>query len=321
MILLGILLLFTLGVFLSALFSGSETGFYRVTRMRLLLDGMDGDRTSTFLLSLSNHPAMYVATTLIGNNVANYVTSLAIVMAAQRLFLGSQVAELLAPMILSPLVFVYCELLPKQLFFYAPNSLLRRSGLLIFLFTILFAPISAVLWVLGRVLESILGQTPLRLRRSLAREELRQLISEGQEAGILKSVQQDLAQNLFVAASQPITRFTTPVTRIPSIPLGANKTEALRLARRQGSSVLPVREKDSAKIIGYARVIDLLLNPEPVVVDTKPILRIPSSHSHIKALILMQSERAEMACVEDERGNTVGLLMAIDLTNTMFGAG
>ena len=59
MILLGILLLFTLGVFLSALFSGSETGFYRVTRMRLLLDGMDGDRTSTFLLSLSNHPAMW----------------------------------------------------------------------------------------------------------------------------------------------------------------------------------------------------------------------------------------------------------------------
>ena len=167
MILLGILMLLTLGVFLSALFSGSETGFYRVTRMRLLLDGMAGDRTSTYLLSLTNHPALFVATTLIGNNVANYMTSLAIVMIAQRLFLGSQVAELLAPMVLSPLVFVYCELLPKQLFFYAPNSLLRRSGVLILSFTILFAPISAVLWVLGRLLESILGQTPLRLRRSL----------------------------------------------------------------------------------------------------------------------------------------------------------
>ena len=48
MIILAILMLFALGVFLSALFSGSETGFYRVTRMRLLLDGMEGDRTSTY---------------------------------------------------------------------------------------------------------------------------------------------------------------------------------------------------------------------------------------------------------------------------------
>ncbi len=94
---LVILLLFALGVFLSALFSGTETGFYRVTRMRLLLDGMDGDRTSTFLLRLTNHPALFVATTLIGNNVANYMTSLAIVLATQHLFRQSQLAELLAP--------------------------------------------------------------------------------------------------------------------------------------------------------------------------------------------------------------------------------
>jgi CBS domain containing-hemolysin-like protein len=320
MITLAILILLALGVFLSALFSGSETGFYRVTRMRLLLDGMDGDRTSTYLLALTNHPALFVATTLIGNNVANYMTSLAIVMAAQRIFLGSTLAELLAPMILSPLVFVYCELLPKQLFFYAPNSLLRRSGPLILLFTILFTPISALLWGLGRVLESVLGQTPLRLRRSLAREELQQLISEGEDAGVLKSVQQDLAQNLFVAAAQPITRFTRPAARVPAISLGASKTEALRLARRHNCSVLPVREKGGTQIIGYSRVIDLLLSPAAIVSKTTPIMRIPHTHTHIKALILMQSERAELACVEDQHGKTVGLLLATDLTKAVFGS-
>ena len=35
--------LFFVGLLLSAFFSGSETGFYRVTRMRLLLDGLAGD--------------------------------------------------------------------------------------------------------------------------------------------------------------------------------------------------------------------------------------------------------------------------------------
>ncbi len=200
-----------------------------------------------------------------------------------------------------------------------PTSLLRRSGPLILLFAVLFAPISAVLWSLGWLLEKLLGQTPLRLRRSLAREELRQLISEGREAGILQSAQQDLAQNLFVAASQPITRFTTPLARLPSVPVGAGKAEALKLARRQDSPFLPVREKDSPKIIGYVHVIDLQLDPAATVHKMTPILRIPSSDSHIKALILMQSERAALACVEDQRGETIGLLRASDLTGAMFG--
>jgi Mg2+/Co2+ transporter CorB len=77
-----------LGVLLSAFFSGSETGFYRVARVRLVLDGMGGDTLSRFLLFLTNHPALFVATTLIGNNIANYLVSLAVVIFAQQLFTG-----------------------------------------------------------------------------------------------------------------------------------------------------------------------------------------------------------------------------------------
>ncbi len=162
-----VLLLLALGMFLSAFFSGSETGFYRVTRVRLLLDGLDGDLVSRMLLRLTNHPALFVATTLIGNNVANYLTSLGIVLAAHLLFAHSQLAETVAPLALSPLVFVYGELLPKQLFFYSPNRLLRRSGPLLLFFTVLFAPVAAVLWVLGWLLEHVVGQTPLRVKLAL----------------------------------------------------------------------------------------------------------------------------------------------------------
>ena len=71
--------LFVVGMLLSALFSGSETGFYRVSRVRLLIDALSGDRTAKWLLWASNNPAAFVATALVGNNVANYLTSRAIV--------------------------------------------------------------------------------------------------------------------------------------------------------------------------------------------------------------------------------------------------
>ena len=65
--------LFVVGMLLSAFFSGAETGFYRVTRVRLVLDAMGGDWIASRLLSLTNNPTLFVATTLIGNNLANYL--------------------------------------------------------------------------------------------------------------------------------------------------------------------------------------------------------------------------------------------------------
>ena len=72
------------GMLLSAFFSGSETGFYRATRLRLVLDAMAGDRVARGLLFLTNHPALFVATALVGNTVASYMISLATVIAIDR---------------------------------------------------------------------------------------------------------------------------------------------------------------------------------------------------------------------------------------------
>ena len=145
------LMVFLVGLFLSAFFSGSETGFYRATRVRVALDGLSGDLVSRVLLWLTNNPTLFVATALVGNNVANYLTSLAIVMASQRLFGNDpSVADLIAPVIMAPIVFIYGELLPKNLYFHAPNRLLRRGGLLFVVFGVLCAPIVALLWLMGR---------------------------------------------------------------------------------------------------------------------------------------------------------------------------
>ena len=79
-------LLFLVGLFLSAFFSGTETGLYRVSRTRLVLDGLSGSRAARGIVWLLNHPAIFVATALVGNNLANYLTSLAVVMAGAAWF-------------------------------------------------------------------------------------------------------------------------------------------------------------------------------------------------------------------------------------------
>lgn len=301
--------LFLIGVFLSAFFSGSETGFYRITRTRLVIQGMGGDWFSRALLWLTNNPSLFVATTLIGNNAANYITSLAIVLGAQ-LLLGEEmlVAELVAPILIAPWLFVYGELLPKRLFFEAPNMLLRRAAPLFLLFAIIFSPLAGLLWSLGRGLERLIGQSPEKVQLALARKELQQILREGQDAGILQPSQRELAQNVFSVAAQPATSFMTSIARMPTILEGTRKTEAIRVARRNHATFLAVRDRVTRELIGYLRTIDLYLEQSKELPAPRTFMEVDEQETHSGALLKMQAERETIAKVVNHQKESLGLL-------------
>ena len=314
----GLIMLLLVGVALSAFFSGSETGFYRVTRVRLLLDTLDGDWISKWLLMLTQRPALFVATTLIGNNLANYVTSLAVVLMTKQIAQSDAgTAELLATVLFSPVVFVYGELLPKYLFFNAPNRLLRKAGPLFLGFALLFLPLACLLWALGRALQSLLGETPLKARSVLARKEIEEVLQEGQEAGILKPMQQRLAQNLLAVADHPISRFCVPTAKVVSADADATRAQLIQLASRNAVNVLVIRNRQDRKLTGYVRAVDLSLT---VGSDRLPIRPLGSTRSGVKvidALINLQSRQQDLAEVVDDAGKSVGLLFADDLANLL----
>jgi putative hemolysin len=314
-----IVLLLLVGIFLSAFYSGNETGFYRVSRVRLVLDGLGGNLVSRGLLWLTNNPSLFVGTTLVGNNVANYLTSLAIVLGTRELFhRDAEWAELIAPVVLSPLVFIYGELLPKNMFYYAPNRMLHRGAPLFFLSTVLFAPISALLWLLGRALQSLLGEAPVTVQLMLARKELQQVLREGQDVGILKPAQRTLAHNLFSVANEPVIGFCLPAARVVTVKLGSRTDEVLRLARRHHLSTVAVTEAQSRKLLGYVRIVDLHLNRAERIETVRPLLEIAHDETNLAALLRMQSERETLARVIDDRGETIGLLYANKLTDRLF---
>ncbi len=316
---IGALFLFLIGVGLSAFFSGSETGFYRVTRVRLTMDAMSGDLVARSLIWLTNNPSVFVATTLIGNNLANYLTSLAIVLGTTRLVPDQEEwAGIVAPMIFSPLVFVYGELLPKNLFFHAPNRLLRYGGPLFLVFGVLFLPISLLLWLLGRALQTVVGQAPEQMQVSLARQELQRVLDEGHQIGILRPAQRRLAHDMLSLANSPVERFGTPIGRMPSVKLGAQKRDAYRIARRQKTSTLLVTEATGRRIIGYVRILDLRMQPGDSIDTSRQLLEIPRTESPISTLMRMQSNQESVARIIDDQAQTIGVIDARLLLDSLL---
>jgi len=320
-VILTALLLACVGLFLSAFFSGSETGFYRAGRLRLALDAMGGDRLARGLVWLTNRPSMFVATTLVGNNLANYITSLAIVMATRWFVAGDVLAaELVAPLLLAPVLFVYGELLPKNLFLHAPNRMLRKGGPLFLLFVVLFFPVSGLLWCINRGLARLLGESPERVRLKLARRELQQVLEEGQQAGILHPAQRRLAQGLFAVASQPVVRYATALADAPRARLDMPKQAVLSLAQRLRLPSVPIEGPgDAQRLIGYVRVIDLALSPSPRLEPIRPLVALSPEETPLEALMKMHTARESLAQVVDREGRTLGVLTALRLQQRLLG--
>ncbi len=311
--------LLAIGIFLSAFFSGSETGFYRASRVRVVMAGLDGDRVSQYLLKLINNPTLFVATTLIGNNVANYLTSLAIVLIAQHLT-HSTSAEMLAPILMSPLLFVYGELLPKNLCYQAPNYLLRLAAPVFLFFTCLFAPVAAVLWGMGRLLKRILGESPEKVRLILARKELQQVLEDGLEAGILHPTQRHLGQSFFVVASKRVDGFCTPRSEVKSISIDSTREEALKFARNKRYSDIVLYDGVKSNFVGYVRTVDLLISktdetPRDLLREFDDVKR---SELFGETIMQMQSERETVRRVVGLSGQTVGLLFIDQLTDPLL---
>lgn len=303
------LLIFLVGLALSAFFSGSETGFYRVARVRLLIDALTGDRIAKGLLWASNNPAAFVATALVGNNVANNVTALSIVMLTGALLPGVAFAELGLTLATTPIIFIFGELLPKKLFFRAPYRLLRRCSPGLAVAGVAFSLFSLLLWLVSQLLQWISRAPTQTIRMALAKRELSEVLDEGHAAGLLTPVQRRLAQNTFGRGGRPLREMMTVASRQTRATTAMKPRDVLRLAARQRVAFLPVEEPTAGrKVIGYVAAVDCLLDADRGGLPIRPLPTALESAACLPVLLRLQAAGEPLARVDNAAGQLAGFV-------------
>ncbi len=308
--------IFIVGLVLSAFFSGTETGMYRVSRMRLLLDALDGSWLSRGLLWLLNHPAIFVATALVGNNLANFFVSLGIVRLIANSIGGGAATELLGTILTTPLVFVLGELFPKYLFFNAPYRLLYALRPAIIFVTVLFSPISLALGFLGTALSKLTGKAPFQLRVAMQRAELDQVLREGHEAGVLAGGQRSLAQNIFEVGNEPAIRFSVPVHRLAIVSLPLDIASAKSEARRKSHPIVLV--KKGQKLVGCLQFAKLQLESDPQI---EPVIECSQDEHHLQVLLKLYESGSDVAVLVDSTRKPCGILTQQQLIQSFLSTG
>jgi len=302
--------LFVVGVRLSAFFSGSETGFYRVSFLRLSIDAHTGDSIAKRLLWFVQNPEFFVATTLVGNNIANYLTTIAIGLGAKAFIDSpSSVVEVGATLLFAPVIFVFGELMPKNLYFRAPARLLRNNSRLFKLFYRSFLPASIPLVWMARLFEKLSSATSNRVDLLFGRHRLIQVLSKGHEHGILTNQQGILVHGLLHDATRPISEIMIPTETILGEEENVSRENLLEYARENHLTHIPVRRhKSSADWFGYVRVLDLELGSRQAELMIRTMPRIPAASTRLMALLAIR-DSGESVGVIIEGDDVHGIIM------------
>ena len=299
------------GTLLNAFCSGMETAFFRVAKLRLLLDAREGGIRQQGLLWLSHRPSLVVATLLIGVNIANFLISLAIVQFSNHLIGGGHAAEVIITALLTPLLFIYADLLPKSVAFAAPYALLKTWSPALFVLMALLFPFAALLWATSQLLARILRESPQVTQQNLARKELAKVFDEGHAVGILRPTQRKIAQEIVTAGQRRIASALILPQRLPRISIDSPKIDALRAAAMRKCPMVLVEDNIAGRpLLGYITVLDIKLNTEDGLPPVRPLLQLSSEESHITALHKLCSTGERIAKVTGRGGALLGFILA-----------
>jgi len=318
---LGALALFLACLRLSAFFSGAETGFYRVSYLRVSIDAQGGDSVARRILWFCQNPSDFVVTALIGNNVAQYGLTAAMGIAAVRAGLEDRMlAEIVSTLFIAPFAFTFGELIPKNLYYRAPLRLLRQNVRWFDIFYHLFYPIGFPLTAVARVLQRFSHKGTERPPQILGRARLVQVLSQGHQEGLLLDVQGRLLEGLMHLAGQPVMQSVIPNSRVLGVPDNVSREDVLNFARRYGVNSVPVcRPGVVDSWYGYLRVVDVALTQKPLgsLVRRMPVMS--AGASKLEALLTLRAAAAVYGVVTSNN-RVLGLASDHGLAEQLFRA-
>lgn len=332
-VVLGIVIILIL-TGISGFFAGSETGVYRLSRFRLRLGVERKLRFHSILAGIIKDGQGLVLSVLIGNNLANYLATSTATYLLLSTMTSVHKAELYAILIMTPLLFVFVDIIPKSVYYFRSDILMPRLAPLLWLCYKIFT-LTGIVWLLKLIsgfLNRMLGLSSDSSKAITAtdRHHINEIIRETRDEGILSLIQQDIMHRLVNAGSVPVQESMISLSNVRMVELTTNRTTLLGHLRDSAYRRLPVYEGHRSNIVGYIDIYEAL-GPGEVFEDLhpflKPIVQISSTMTVIEALSTMRHEDARMALavlesglITKERPKVVGIITFKDLVGELTGS-
>jgi CBS domain containing-hemolysin-like protein len=317
---LGVILV---ALVLAALAASAETSLTSISRVRLRQLVEQKVPQAIVVERLHRDPNAYLSTILIVNTVAIIVASSAATLLALHLY-RARVAEWAVSVVLSLVVLVACEITPKTLALQRAERVALRMARLVAWATLVMRPIVFVLTAVTRLILRVMGGRAQVRGPFVTEEELKMLVSVGEEEGVLEEEEREMIHGIFEMGDMLVRELMVPRTDLVAIEANEPVEKAVELVTKHGHTRIPVYEGNLDHIVGVLYAKDLLRavvrgeNKSLREIARKPYFT-PESNKVQDVLRDLRKNRVHMAIVVDEYGGTAGAVTIEDILEEIVG--
>lgn len=321
---------------LSAFFSGMEIAYVSSNKIHIEIEKKQGDFLAKILTRLTAKPSKFIATMLIGNNIALVVYGFLMgdVLVAwfqSKLPTDFQILNyiltdlsLLTQTIISTIIIlITAEFLPKVFFQIYANSFLKIFAFPAYLFYLLFWFLSSfIIWISDKVLKTFFKTDGDNVELAMTKVELGNYISEQ-----MQSVEEhdevdseiQIFQNALEFSEVKAREVMVPRTEIIAVDVKDSVKNISTMFIDSGLSKILVYQDSIDDILGYVHSFELFKKPKSIKSITLPVVFVPATMLVKDVLNILTKKRKSIAVVIDEYGGTAGIMTVEDIVEELFG--
>jgi putative hemolysin len=314
---------------LSAFFSGMEIAFISANKIYLEIEKKQDGLVPTILAKLTENPSKFIATMLVGNNIALVVYGffmgdlLLVWINNFGVYFSESVTLFFQTLVSTLIVLVTAEFLPKVFFQMYANTLIKVFAIPAYLFFVLFYLISSFfIWVSDFILIKIFRTKADAVTLYFSKAELGNYISE-QLSTVEDNDDMDseiqIFQNALDFSGVKARDIMTPRTELVAIDIFDSVTELKDLFIATGYSKILVYNASLDDVIGYVHSFDLFKKPKNIKSILISVEFVPETIFIKDAMNLLLKKRKSIAIVLDEYGGTSGIITIEDIVEELFG--
>jgi putative hemolysin len=318
------LVLFVICLILAAFFSGSETAFVALQRVRMEHLVESNVKGAKRVARMIQRPEKLLSTILLGSNFVNVAAAALGTMVAVSLW--GERGVLIATIGVTILILIFAETTPKTIATQHAERLAIIFARPIELISWLLTPFVIVLsWIVSGFTKLVGGKP---FSRSLAGpEEIRTMISMGHKEGTVEEAEAKMLHRVFEFGDRPVREVMVPRPEVVSIKQGSKIADFFALYAESPLSRFPVYQDNMDNIVGILSVKDVLMaqakgmiTEESTIDDlVRPAYFAPESKRINELFAEMRDKNYRMCVVVDEYGGTAGIVSLSRLVEEIVG--
>jgi len=330
------ILIIIIALILSAFFSGMEIAYVSSNKIFIEIEKRQSGFLANVLKRLTKKPSKFIATMLVGNNIALVVYGFFMGDLIMGWFEGMQPIEsgflrvivedfsLLTQTVISTLVILFtAEFLPKVFFQIYANSLLKFFAFPAYIFYLFFGLISTfVIWISDFILKRFFKTEGDEVQLAFSKIELGNFISEQMEtveSNDTVDSEIQIFQNALEFSDIKAREVMIPRTEIVAVGINVVPKDLIQIFTETGLSKILIYNETIDDIIGYIHSFELFKNPKTLKSALMTVVFVPETMWIKDVLNILMKKRKSIAVVIDEYGGTSGMITIEDIVEELVG--